>query len=114
MYSVANQVQIEDVAYKDIIDYGDEEERENAEDKEKEVDELKVVSDDEYFKRFFSFSLFCYIPPTQDETHKSSLILMVVDVKIKYKKTDDRNNENAAEKIEKIHLKELEVDCLIR
>ena len=54
----------------DNLNSGDEEEEENAEDKDKEVDESKVMPDNDYFKGLFDFALFGYIPPAGGEKYR--------------------------------------------
>ena len=78
MYSVANTVPIEDVIDEDVINLADDEEVDDNGGNSDDDDGMGMPGE-QYFKRFFAFALFGYIPPSGGEKYKSSLMLTVVD-----------------------------------
>ena len=73
-------------------------------DEEKDID----LGEEEYFKGFFAFALWGFIPPDGGDEYKSSLMATVVDTTSKAKRADGRAAIKSAEKKEKEHMKELE------
>ena len=63
MYYVVNTVPIEDVIDEDIINLADDEEVDD-DGGDSDDDDGIVMPDDKYFKGFFAFALFGYIPPS--------------------------------------------------
>ena len=85
-------------AVNDLIDKDDKEENKENEDGEnaslgEDSDEEKVtdVGEEQYFKDFFAFALWGFIPPDGGDKHKSSLMATVVDTKSKAKRGGKRS-----------------------
>jgi len=64
--------------------------------------------DDDYFKSYFAFTLWGYIPPEGGETYKSTLMKPVINIPSKSKKNNTRIVVNKDEVEEKEYLRKLE------
>ena len=108
MFTIQNQIPVEDFIDEDLL------ETENAfalpkDDDFSTGDEAASVPEEEYFKGFFAFALFGYIPPDGGEKYKSSLMLTVVDKPVKIDKKDGRAAVKEDEKKDKQFIKGLEL-----
>ena len=63
---------------------------------------------DYYFRGFFAFALWGYIPPDGGDNYKSSLIGTIVDTGVKVKKENGRGVIREKKAIEKQHVKDYE------
>ena len=69
---------------------------------------LAGSAEDDYFKGFFAFALWGYIPPEGGERYKSTLITTVVDTKSKSEKKNGCKTVKEEEAQENEYVRELE------
>ena len=107
MYSLEQKAPIHDLIDNNEKTNNDgEEEKESME--EQDDDEVIKLGDEEYFKGFFAFALWGFIPPDGGDKYKSLLMATVVDTTPKSKKENGRRAVKSEVTKDKKYLLELE------
>ena len=108
MRSLAEKATVTDLIDETAVLSNNDGEEDSGLDKDGDSNNLACSAEDDYFKGFFAFALWGYIPLEGGERFKSTLITTVVDTKLKPEKKNGRKSVKEEEAQENKYVRELE------